>query len=147
MHSPFICSTVIREWLWKKTQIENTDNNLNINNNNNNNNNAFSDSAKLAPVRPIYKKDYRNEITNYRHFNILNYFWRIYEQFLNKQLLPFVNRSIYELMSACRYSRYSTNHVLIQLSENWRNALDNNLFTVTFLMDLSKCLTVFLTIS
>ena len=43
-------------------------------------------------------------------------------------------------MSACRcrYSGYSANHVLIQLSENWRHALDNNLFTVTFLMDLSK---------
>ena len=33
---------------------------------------------------------------------------------------------------------YSTNHVLIRLIENWRHALDNNLFTGTVLMDLSK---------
>ena len=40
-------------------------------------------------------------------------------------------------MSAYR-SGYSTNHVLIRLIENWRHALDNNLFTGTVLMDLSK---------
>ena len=30
------------------------------------------------------------------------------------------------------------NHVLIRLIENWRQALDNNLFTSAVLMDLSK---------
>ena len=75
-------------------------------------NNAFSDSAKPASVRPIYKKDDRNEIKNYRPVSILNCFSKIYEKFLNEQLLPFVNRSISELMSTCR-SGYSTNHVLI----------------------------------
>ena len=40
-------------------------------------------------------------------------------------------------MSACR-SGYSTNHVLIRLIENWRHALDNNLFNGPVLMDLSK---------
>ena len=59
--------------------------------------NAFSDSAS---VRPIYKKDDRNEITNYRLASILNCFSKICEQFLNEQLLPSVNRSISELMSA-----------------------------------------------
>ena len=37
----------------------------------------------------------------------------------------------------CR-SEYSTNHIFIWLIENWRHALDNNLFTGTVLMDLSK---------
>ena len=61
----------------------------------------------------------------------------MYEKFLNKQHLPFVNRSLSELMSAYR-SGYSTNHVLIWLIENWRPALDNNLFTSAVLMDLLK---------
>ena len=103
--------------------------------NNHLSNNAFSDSAKLASVRPIYKKDDRNEIKNYRPVSILNCFSKIYEKFLNEQLLPFVNRSISELMSAYR-SGYSTNHVLIRLIENWRHALDNNLFIGAVLMDL-----------
>ena len=105
--------------------------------NNDLSNNAFSDSAKLASVRPIYKKDDRNEIKNYRPVSILNCFSKIYEKFLNEQLLPFVNRSISELMSAYR-SGYSTNHVLIRFIENWRHALDNNLFTGAVLMNLSK---------
>ena len=35
-------------------------------------------------------------------------------------------------------SGYSTNHVLIRFIENWRHALDNNLFPGTVLIDLSK---------
>ena len=82
--------------------------------NNDLSNNAFSDSAKLASVRPIYKKDDRNEIKNYRPVSILNCFSKIYETFLNKELLPFVNRFISELMSAYR-SGHSTNHVFNHL--------------------------------
>ena len=58
-----------------------------------------------------------NEIKNYRPVSILNCFSKIYENFLNEQLLPFVNRSLSELMSAYR-SEYSTNHALIRLIEN-----------------------------
>ena len=79
-------------------------------------NNAFSDSAKPASVRPIYKKDDRNEIKNYRPVSILNCFSKIYKKLLNEQLLPFVNLSISELMSAYR-NGYSTNHVVMDLSK------------------------------
>ena len=37
-------------------------------------------------------------------------------------------------MSAYR-SGYNANHVLIRLIENWRHALDNNLFIGTVLMN------------
>ena len=40
-------------------------------------------------------------------------------------------------MSAYR-ENHSTNHVLIRLTESWRNALDNNKLVGTVLMDLSK---------
>ena len=33
---------------------------------------------------------------------------------------------------------YSTNHVLLRLPENWKAALDSNLFTGAVFMDLSK---------
>ena len=46
--------------------------------NNDLSNNAFSDSARLASVRPIYKKDDRNEIKNYRPASILNSFFQKY---------------------------------------------------------------------
>ena len=92
--------------------------------NNDLSNNTFSDSEKLASVRPIYEKYERNEIKNYRPVSILNCVSKIYEKFLNEQLLPFVNCSSSELMSAYR-SGYSTNHVLIRLIRNCRHALNN----------------------
>ena len=64
-------------------------------------------------------------------------FFKLCEKFLNEKLIPFVNRSISELMPAYR-SGYSANHVLIPLIENWRRALDNNFLTAAVLMDLSK---------
>ena len=65
-------------------------------------NNLFSDSVKLAFYRPIYKKDDRNEIKNYRPVSILNCFSKTYEKFLNEQILSFVNCFISGLMSAYR---------------------------------------------
>ena len=45
-------------------------------------------------------------------------------------------------MSAYR-SRYSMNHVLNRLIENWKHALDNNLFTGAVLANLSKAFDFF----
>ena len=83
------------------------------------------------------KNEIKNEIKNYRPVSILNWFSKIYEKFLNKQLLPFVNRFLSKLVSAHR-SGYSTNYILIRLIEIWRHTLDNNLFAGAVLMDLSK---------
>ena len=83
--------------------------------------NLFSDSARIASVRLIFKKGERTEIGNYRPLSILNCFFKIYERFF----------------SAYRKG-YSTNHVLIRLSKNLKTTLDKNLLTGTVLMDLSK---------
>ena len=73
----------------------------------------------------------------YRPVSLLNCFSKIYGKFLNKQLLHFMNHSLSDFMSAYR-KWYNTNYVLIRLIENWRKALDNNLFTGAALMDLWK---------
>ena len=36
--------------------------------------NAFSEKVKVAPARPIFKKNEREKIENYRPVNILNCF-------------------------------------------------------------------------
>ena len=98
--------------------------------------NSFSDSAKIASVRPIFKKGERTEIGNYRPVSILNCFSKIYERVLHNQIASFSNKFLSDFISAYRKG-YSTNHVLIRLIENWRTTLDKNLFTGV-LMDLSK---------
>ena len=53
-------------------------------------NNSFSEDAKITTVRPIYKKNDRHEIENYRPVSILNYFSKVYERFLHEQFEPVV---------------------------------------------------------
>ena len=99
--------------------------------------NSFSGSAKIAPVRPIFKKGERTEIGIYRPVSILNCFPKSYERFLHNQIASFSNEFLSDFISACRKG-YSTNHVLISLIENWKTTLDKNLFTGAVLMDLSR---------
>ena len=41
--------------------------------------NKYSKHAKTATVRPIFRKDDRTKIKNYRPVNVLNIFWKIYK--------------------------------------------------------------------
>ena len=100
-------------------------------------NNSFSEGAKIATVRPIYKKSDRDKIENYRPVSILNCFSKVYERFLHKQFKPFMEIFLSGFVAAYRV-RYSCNHVLMQLVENWKRALDEDFQIGTVLMDLSK---------
>ena len=53
--------------------------------------NKFSENAKTALVRPIYKKDDRGKIKNYRPVSLLNGFSKIYERFLHDSLSNFTD--------------------------------------------------------
>ena len=83
----------------------------------------FSEKAKVASVRPIFKKNGREKIENYRPVSILNCFSKVYEKFLLEKFRPFINTFLSEYMAAYR-EKYSTNHVLIRLIKNWNKALD-----------------------
>ena len=99
--------------------------------------NAFSKKAKVASVRPIFKKNEREKIENYRSVSILNCFSKNFEKFLLEKFKPFINSFLSEYIAAYRES-YRTNHVLIRLIENWKKACDEKLLAGTVLMDLSK---------
>ena len=86
--------------------------------------NKFSENAKTALVRPIYKKDDRNKIKNYRPVSLLNGFSKIYERFLHDSLYNFTDKILSKFVSAYRKS-YSSNHVLLKLIEEWKKSLDD----------------------
>ena len=44
--------------------------------------NVFPEKAKVASIRPIFKKNEREKIENYRPASILNCFLKVYEEFL-----------------------------------------------------------------
>ena len=99
--------------------------------------NKYFEHTKTATVRPIFKKDDRTKIKNYRPVSLLNMFSKIYEKFLHENLTNYVNTFLSKFISAYRKS-YSTNHVLIRLIENWKKSLDEKKFVGAVLMDLSK---------
>ena len=99
--------------------------------------NKFSKNAKIALVRPIYKKDDRNKIKNYRQVSLLNGFSKIYERFLCDGLSNFTDKILSKFVSVYRRS-YSSNHVLLKLIEEWKKSLDDKNTIGAILLDLSK---------
>ena len=96
--------------------------------------NCYSENAKIANVKPIFKKDKRTKVNNYRPVT-LSIFSKIYEKFIYENLTPFVNSFPLKFISAYRKT-YSTNHVLIRLIENWKKSLDQNKFVGAVFMDI-----------
>ena len=97
----------------------------------------FSENAKISSVKPIYKKENRSDKNSYRPVNILNGFSKIYERVINDKLLNHVNDIISDFVSAYR-SKYSSNHMILTLIEEWKEKLDKGFFAGAGLMGLSK---------
>ena len=114
-----------------------TDCHLANNINNDISNNNYSEHPKTATVRPIFKKDDKAKIKNYRPVSILNIFPKIYERLLHENLTDYVDSFLSKFILAYR-KLCSSNHVLIRLIENWKKSLDQKKFVGTVLMDLSK---------
>ena len=82
-------------------------------------------------------KPNKNEISNFKPVSILNTFFKIYEKVIKEQLVSGLDKYLSPFISAY-WKRYSTQHVLKRLVEEWRERLDNNYIVGTILMDLSK---------
>ena len=65
--------------------------------------NKFSENAKTALVRPIYKKD-SSKIKNSRPVSLLNGFSKIYERFLHDSLSNFTDKVLLKFVSDYRKS-------------------------------------------
>ena len=98
---------------------------------------SFSEGAKEALVHPIFKKKDRKNKENYRPVSILNGFSKVYERFINDSMLPIIQNFLSDFVSAYR-KHYSSNHILINLLENWKKNLDNKKIVGAVFMDLSK---------
>ena len=99
--------------------------------------NTFPSSAKIAYILPFFKKLNRSDKKNYRPISVLSSLSKVFEIVLKNQLKEFSSTFLSPNVSAYREG-YSTQHVLIRLIEECRNALDQNLIAGGILMDLSK---------
>ena len=100
-------------------------------------NNNFPDTLKLADVNPIFKKDHRTNVENYRPVSVLTYTSKIFERILQNQILEQMNGHLSK--NLCGYRKgFSTQHALISMTERIRKSLDEKGFSASVLMDLSK---------
>ena len=79
----------------------------------------------------------RDKIQNYRPVSILNGFSKVYERYLLNSLSNHIEKILSNFIAAYRKT-YSSSHVLIRLTENWKKHLDNKKIVGTVLMDPSK---------
>ena len=89
--------------------------------------NKYSEEPKTALVRPIFLKNERNKIENYRPVSILNGMSKIYERYIHNCLSRHAENILSNFILAYRKT-YSSNHVLLRLIENWKKSLDNKNF-------------------
>ena len=82
-------------------------------------------------------KPNKNEMSNFRPVNVLNTFSKIYERVIKDQIVRGMEKYFSPFLYAYR-KNYSSQNILISLTEEWRKKLDNNFVVGAVLTDLSK---------
>ena len=97
----------------------------------------FLEDAKTALVRPLHKTNDGDKIQNDRPISILNGFSKVYERYLLNSLSNHMEKILSNFIATYR-KPYSSSHVLVRMTKNWKKHLDNKKIVGTVLMDLSK---------
>ena len=100
---------------------------------------VFPSVLKTAKVVPVFKKDSKLDYSNYRPISLLSNIEKILEKLMYKRLNTSHNKNnvIYNLQFGFR-QQYSTSHVLINITENIRWALDDGNIDCGVFVDLQK---------
>ena len=93
----------------------------------------------IAKVLPIFKTGPINILSNYRPISVLSVLNKIFEKLLYKRLYKFLNKHkvLYKYQFGFRQG-HSTSHALIEIMDNVRSAIDNDMYTCGIFIDLSK---------
>ena len=100
----------------------------------------YIEDLKISRIIPIFKdKGSDLHYINYRPISLLSNINKIIEKLMNERLYSFLQkyRCIYEMQFGFRRG-HSTNHALIDLTEDIRKAIDDNLYSVGVFIDLQK---------
>ena len=98
----------------------------------------FPSSAKEAEIVPVYKKSDPLEPKNYRPVSILNASSKVLERLYEQQLKTKFLDAIYNDRLSAYRAGYSCQHVLLDICEQWRKAIDDQKSAGLLLLDLSK---------
>ena len=99
----------------------------------------FPDSLKIAKVIPLYKKENREKVDNYRPVSLLTAISKIFEKAAYNQLYQYFkeNKLLFDAQYGFR-DEHSTELASIELIDRILSDLDNKKNPVAVYMDLSK---------
>ena len=97
----------------------------------------FPQLLKMADITPVYKKEERTKIDNYRPVSILPTVSKIFERNMSDQISAYIKTYLSDYLCGFRKG-YSTQHCLMFMLEKWRKALDIRHVAGALLTDLSK---------
>ena len=99
----------------------------------------FPDKLKIAKVTPIFKSGDSTVLTNYRPISVLPCFSKILERIMYNRLQKHLseNNLLFERQFGFQSSK-STEHAILELSDEILNSFEKNNFTVGVFIDLSK---------
>ena len=99
----------------------------------------FSDKLKIVRLSPVYTAGDSSDLTNYRPIPVLPFFSKILEGIMYSRLFSYVSQE------KCLYSKqfdfqsgHSTEHAILQLTNQIHESFENNLYTLDVFKDLSK---------
>ena len=99
--------------------------------------NIFPGKLNNADISPVFKKDDKTNVENYRPVSVLPAVSKIFERIMQKQVIVHIDKYLSPFM--CGYRKgFSTQHALVALLEKWRERLDKRGYAGAMLMDLSK---------
>ncbi len=100
---------------------------------------VFPDCIKEAKVIPLYRKNKRYIVGNYRPISILSCISKIIERLMHQQLSSFLSR--YTILYQCQYGfreGYSTNLALVEIMDQVHKALNDGNYILGLYLDLPK---------
>ena len=94
---------------------------------------------KIAIVIPVNTKDDTQDWNNYRPISLLPNISKLFEKLIKNRLSKFLeeNKCLFSRQFGFR-NKHSTNHVLIDLTETIRKAIDDNEFACGVFLDFKK---------
>ena len=100
---------------------------------------VYPDILKICKVIPIFKKGSKLEVANYRPISLLSNINKILETLMFKRLYSFLElyQCIYELQFGFR-EKHSTNHALLSMTQQIREAMDNGNIAIGVFVDFAK---------
>ena len=97
----------------------------------------FVDELKLAEVTPLFKKADSFDKSNYRPVSLLSHISKVFERMIYNQVTEYIEPFLSKILTGFR-KNYNTQHSLLKIPENFKEALDKGNSVSPIFMNLSK---------